>query len=80
MLKTFFTSEVGEMPIDEMCAWERVQDLCISSWTIIEKYELTKVKLGTKETTQHVKVNVSLKLVISMQLVELLKEFKDIFT
>jgi len=47
---------------------------------MIEKYELTKVKLGTKETTQHVKVNVSLKLVISMQLVELLKEFKDIFT
>jgi hypothetical protein len=35
--------------------------------------------LGPEENIQQVKVNIDLKLVVSSQLIELLKEFKDIF-
>jgi hypothetical protein len=35
--------------------------------------------LGSKENLQHVKFSVDLELVVSYQLIELLKEFKDIF-
>jgi hypothetical protein len=35
--------------------------------------------LGFEEKLQHVKINVELKLVVNFQLIELLKEFKDIF-
>jgi hypothetical protein len=35
--------------------------------------------LGSKENLQQVKISVDLELVISYQLIELLKEFKDIF-
>ncbi len=39
---------------------------------------MTKINLGFEKNLQHVKINIDLELV-SFQLVELLKEFKDIF-
>jgi len=41
--------------------------------------QLTKINLGFKENFQQVRINVDLKIVVNYQLVELLKEFKDIF-
>jgi hypothetical protein len=75
----FFQPEVGEMEIDEMPTRIRIQYLCIVGWTIIEEEQLTKINLSSEENLQHVKINVDLELVIGNQLIELLKEFKDIF-
>ncbi len=47
---------------------------------MFEKEQLTKINLGTKEKLQHVKVNFNVEPMKNVQLVELLKEFKDIFT
>jgi hypothetical protein len=41
---------------------------------------LTKINLDSEENLQHVKINVDLELVVDNQLIELLKEFKDIFS
>ncbi len=35
--KTFFQPEMGEIAIDKTLVQERVQNLCITSWTIIEE-------------------------------------------
>jgi len=43
---TFFQLEVGEMEIDKMLAWIKVQNLCIVGYTVIEKEQLTKINLG----------------------------------
>ncbi len=40
---------------------------------------MTKVNLGTKENVQQVKVNPTLEPVVIDQLIELLKEFKNVF-
>ncbi len=40
---------------------------------------MTKIDLGSKKNLAHVKINVDLKLIISYQLIELLKELKYIF-
>jgi flagellar biogenesis protein FliO len=40
---------------------------------------LTKVNLGTKENVQHVKVNSTFELVVTEKLIEILKEFKNVF-
>jgi hypothetical protein len=67
------------MIVDETLVRERIQDLTIASWIVIEEEQLTKVNLGTKENMQQVKVNASLEPIVTKQLVELLKEFKDVF-
>ncbi len=80
LFETFFHPEVEEMIIDETVAQERIQDLTIARWTVIEEEQLTKVNLGTKEDVQQVKVNASLEPIVTKQLIELLKEFKDVST
>jgi hypothetical protein len=55
------------------------KDLNIASWTVIEGEQLTKINMGTKENMQQVKVNFAFELVITYQLIELLKGFKDVF-
>ncbi len=40
---------------------------------------LPKLKLGFEKNLQQVKINIDLEHVVSSQLIELLKEFKDIF-
>jgi hypothetical protein len=40
---------------------------------------LINIILGSKESLQQVKINVNLEPIVSYQLIELLKEFKDIF-
>ncbi len=67
------------MEIDETLAQIRVQNLCIARWIVIKEEQLTKINLGNKENLQQVKINVDLKIIINYQLIELLKEFKDIF-
>ncbi len=37
------------MPINETCPCEKVQNLHIVGWIIIEEEQLTKVNLGTKQ-------------------------------
>jgi hypothetical protein len=37
------------MIIDETPTREQVQDLTITSWTIIKEKQLTKINLGTKK-------------------------------
>jgi len=78
LLKTFFQPEEGEMEIDKMPACIIVQNLCISGWTITKIEQSTKINLGFEENLQHVKISVDLEPVVSHQLIELLKEFKDI--
>ncbi len=41
--------------------------------------QLIKINLGYEKNLQQVRINIDLKLVVNSQLVELLKEFKDIF-
>jgi len=41
--------------------------------------EFNKINLGSKKTLQQVKISVDLKLIVNSQLIELLKEFEDIF-
>jgi len=77
--KTFFQPKVRKMEIDEMLVRIKVQNLCIVGWTITEKKQLTKINLDSEKKLQHVKINVDLELVVSYQLIDLLKEFKDIF-
>jgi hypothetical protein len=48
-------------------------------WKIIKEEQLTKINLGTKENVQQMKVNFVLEHVVTKQLIELLKEFKDVF-
>jgi hypothetical protein len=74
----FFQTEVGEMEIDEMHVRIKVQNLCIACWTITKEEQLTKINLGFKENLQQVKISVDFELV-NYQLIELLKEFKEIF-
>ncbi len=59
--------------------WKQVQDLTIIGWIITKEEQLTKVNLRTKENVQQVKVNVSFESIVIEQLIELLKEFKDVF-
>jgi hypothetical protein len=66
------------MRIEETPTRIRVQNLCIARWTVTKKKRLTN--LGFEENLQQVKINVDLKPIISYQLIELLKEFKDIFS
>jgi hypothetical protein len=68
------------MRIEETPTRIRVQNLCIAGWTVIKKKQLTKINLGFEENLQQVKINVDLKPIINYQLIELLKEFKDIFS
>ncbi len=65
------------MATDKTPIHVRIQNLRIVGWTIAK--ELTKINLGSKENMQQVRINIDLKHVINSQLVELLKEFKDIF-
>jgi len=74
----FLKLEVGEMEIDETLARIKVQILHIIKWTITKRKKLTKINLDSKENLQQVKINVDLKPIFSYQLIELLKEFKDI--
>ncbi len=57
----------------------RVQNLRIARWIVTKKKQLTKINLGSKENLQQVNINVDLEPIINYQLIELLKEFKDIF-
>jgi hypothetical protein len=51
MLETLFRLE-GEVVINKTPAYERIQNLCITSWIVIEKEQLTKINLGSKEILQ----------------------------
>ncbi len=62
-----------------MPTWIRIQNLCIVGWIIIEEEQFTKTNLGFEKHLQQVKINVDLKLVINFQVIQSLKEFKDIF-
>jgi hypothetical protein len=79
LLEMFFQPKVGEMEIDKMPSLVRVQNLCIVGWIVTEEEQLTKINLGSEGNLQQVKINVDLEPVVSYQLIELLKEFKDIF-
>jgi len=65
LLYMFFQHEVRELEIDEMPTQIRVQNLCITRWTITEKEQLTKINLGIKENLQHVKISVNLEPVVT---------------
>jgi hypothetical protein len=80
LLETFIQPEIVEIIIDETHAHEQIQNLCIASWTITQEEHLTKINLGTKKNLQQIKINIDLELVINVQLIELLKEFKDTFS
>jgi hypothetical protein len=77
--KIFFQHEVGGVEIDKMPTRIRVQNIYIIGWTIIEEKKLNKIKQGFEENSQQVKISVDLEPIINSQLIELLKEFKDIF-
>lgn len=62
-----------------MPTWIKVQNICIAGWTITKKEKLTKINLCFEKNLQHVKFSVDLEPIVSYQLIELLKEFKDIF-
>jgi hypothetical protein len=79
LLKSFFQLEVEEMEIDETPVHIRVQNLHIVGWIVTKEEQLIKINLGSKENLQHVKINVDLELVVNYQVIELLKEFKNIF-
>ncbi len=68
------------MEIDETLAWIKVQNLRIIGWIVIKEEQLIKINLGSEKKSQQVKINVDLELVVSFQLIQLLKEFKNIFT
>ncbi len=53
--------------------------MCIANWTITKEEQLIEINLGTKQNLQQVKINIDLEFVINIQLIKLLKEFKDIF-
>jgi hypothetical protein len=67
------------MIIDKTPTQERIQDLTIASWIVTKEEQLTKINLGIKDNVQHVKVNSRLESFIIDQLIELLKDFKDVF-
>jgi len=67
------------MEIHEMPAWIRVQNFYIVGWIVIEEQQFTKTNLGFEKKMQQVKINVNLKLVINFQVIQLLKEFENIF-
>jgi hypothetical protein len=67
------------MIVDETLAREQVQDLTIAGWTVTKEKQLTKVNLGTKNNVQQMKMYFTLEPVVIDQLIELLKEFKDVF-
>jgi len=48
-------------------------------WTNTEEERLIKINLGTKENVQQVKMNFTLEPIVTNQLIELIKEFKDVF-
>jgi hypothetical protein len=50
--KTLFHPKVEKMIVDETPTRKQVQDLTKVGWTVIEKEQLTKVNLGTKENVQ----------------------------
>jgi hypothetical protein len=79
LLKTFFQLEVGEMEINKTPTQIRVQNLHIARWIVTKEEQLTNNNLGFEENLQKVKINVDLKPIVNYQLIELLKEFKDIF-
>jgi hypothetical protein len=49
LLKIFFQPELGEMEINETHAQIRVQNLCITRWTVTKEYQLTKINSGFEE-------------------------------
>ncbi len=57
----------------------RVHNPCIAGWTITKEEQLTEINLGFEKNLQYVKINVDLEHVVNYQVIELLKEFKDIF-
>ncbi len=79
LLNNTYLKFVGEMIIDETFAWKKIQNLTMVGWKIIKEEQLTKINLGTKENVQQMKVNFVLEHVVTKQLIELLKEFKDVF-
>ncbi len=56
----------------------RIHNLRIVRWIIIEE-QLTKINLCFEKKLTTVKISVDLESIINYQLIELLKEFKDIF-
>jgi hypothetical protein len=46
---------------------------------VTKEEQFTKITLGTKENVQQMKVNFTLEPIVTYQLIELLKEFKDVF-
>ncbi len=70
---------MGEMEINETLIQIRVQNLHIVGWIIPEKKQLAKIELGFEENVLQVKISVDMEAIVNYQLIELLKEFKDIF-
>ncbi len=67
------------MEIDETHVQIRVHSFHITRQIIIEEKQLTKTNLGSEVFLQ-LKISVDLEPIINNQLIELLKEFKDIFS
>ncbi len=77
--KKFFQPKVREMEIDKRLVRTKVQNLCIARWTITKEEQLMKINLGFEKNLQQVKISVDLEPIVNFQLIELVKELKDIF-
>ncbi len=75
MVSIFFKDFVWFTKVQLTCSLFTIHAHAIAT---LEKEQLKKINLGI-EKNLHVKMNFNLELVRSGQLVELLKEFKDIF-
>ncbi len=78
-LKTYYIHSQDDIQVDETLAKIQIQNLQITSWTLIEEQQLVKLNLNTKANPQYIKVNSQLTKEKTEELQLLLKEFKDVF-
>lgn len=68
--QTQFKHELGTIVVDETLALEKVKIFKIAKWTLSQDTQVQKVKMGTIEEPKYLKLNVDIKGMMIMVVVE----------
>ncbi len=79
-LETYYNHQPRSVIMDEIIEKIKAHELQIVGWMLIEDQQLMKFNLGTDVEPQLVKINAQLEISKVLELEQLLKEFKDVFT
>ncbi len=78
--KTYYNHQPWNVAVEKTPAKIKAHKLQVVGWMLIEDQQLMKLNLGTNAKPQLVKINAQLETCKVLEVKQLLKEFKDVFT